>query len=67
LRLVVEAGGAGDTLARRDAEARAAAQHEAERLIRDDPAVRELMAQFTTARIVPGSIKPITEPRNDAP
>ena len=28
------------------------------RLIHDDPLVRELMSQFKTARIVPGSIKP---------
>jgi DNA polymerase-3 subunit gamma/tau len=67
VRLTVEAGSVQDSPARRDAEARAAAQREAEALIRDDPAVRELMAQFSTARIVPGSIKPITEPRNDTP
>ena len=42
----------------RDAVARAVSQREAEQTIQDDPAVRELMAQFPTARIVPGSIKP---------
>ncbi len=56
--LVVEAGVAQDSIARRDAVAREAAQREAEQTIQDDPAVRELMAQFPTARIVPGSIKP---------
>ena len=57
-QLVVEAGVAQDSIARRDAVAREAAQREAEQTIQDDPAVRELMAQFPTARIVPGSIKP---------
>ena len=56
--LVVEAGVAHDSIARRDAVAREVAQREAEQTIQDDPAVRELMAQFPTARIVPGSIKP---------
>jgi len=67
LRLLVEPGVAGDSLSRRDAKAREDAQREAEQLIRDDPAVRELMRQFSTARIVPGSIKPITETRSDTP
>ncbi|WP_088279437.1 DNA polymerase III subunit gamma/tau [Ideonella sp. A 288] len=67
MRLVVESGAAQDSLSRRDAEAREAAQRDAEQLIRGDPAVQTLMAQFSTARIVPGSIKPITEPRNDTP
>ena len=57
-QLVVEAGVAQDSIARRDAVAREASQREAEQTIQDDPAVRELMAQFPTARIVPGSIKP---------
>ncbi|MBL0086323.1 MAG: DNA polymerase III subunit gamma/tau [Ideonella sp.] len=60
LRLVVEAGAVQDTVARRDTEAREAAQRDAETLIRNDPAVRELMSQFSSARIVPGSIKPRT-------
>jgi DNA polymerase-3 subunit gamma/tau len=68
VRLVIEAGAVQDTIARRDTEAREAAQRDAEQLIRSDPAVRELMAQFSTARIVPGSIKPIAEPtRTDTP
>jgi DNA polymerase III subunit gamma/tau len=61
--LDLEAGTAQDCIARREAAAREAAQQDAERLIQDDPAVRELMLQFRTARIVPGSIKPLTEPR----
>ena len=52
-------GVAQDSIARRDALARDTAQREAERLIHDDPDVRLLMAQFRTARVVPGSIKPL--------
>ncbi len=37
----------------------AARQRRAEQTIRDDPLVQALMAQFKTARIVPGSIKPL--------
>ncbi|MBI5255321.1 MAG: DNA polymerase III subunit gamma/tau [Burkholderiales bacterium] len=66
LQLQIEAGEAVDSLALRDAAAREAAQREAEQLIQDDPAVRALMSQFRTARIVPGSIKPISEPRTNA-
>ncbi len=62
LRLQVEAGVAVDSIARRDIAEREAAQRDAERLIRDDPAVRALMAQFRTARIVPGTIKPQQPP-----
>ena len=32
---------------------------EAEQAIRSDPVVQTLMSQFKTARIVPGSIKPV--------
>ena len=52
-------GVAQDSIARRDALARETAQRAAEQLIHDDPEVRALMAQFRTARIVPGSIKPM--------
>ena len=45
--------------ARRDAAGRLRRQAEAEATIQGDPLVRELLAQFKTARIVPGSIKPI--------
>jgi DNA polymerase III subunit gamma/tau len=58
LRIEVEAGATVDTLAVRDAAERDRRQAEAERLINDDPLVRALMAQYKTARIVPGSVKP---------
>jgi DNA polymerase III subunit gamma/tau len=48
-----------DTPALRDAAARALAQAQAEQTMTTDPVVRELMSQFKTARIVPGSIKPV--------
>ena len=59
LVLELEAGVPSDSPARRDAALRARAQAEAEALIRDDPVVRQLLEQFKTARIVPGSIKPL--------
>jgi DNA polymerase-3 subunit gamma/tau len=58
-QLEVEAGVAQDSPARRDAAERERRQREAERIIRNDPLVQELMNQFRTARIVPGSIKPV--------
>jgi len=58
-RIDVEAGAALDTPARREAAAREQRQREAEEIIRNDLVVRDLMAQFKTARIVPGSIKPV--------
>lgn len=67
LKLELEAGVPIDSVSKRDAAEREAAQREAEQLIQGDPAVRALMAQFRTARIVPGSIKPIAEPRNPTP
>jgi DNA polymerase-3 subunit gamma/tau len=54
-----------DSPALREAAARARAQQQAEQTITSDPVVRELMAQFKTARIVPGSIKPVQ--RNPSP
>ena len=54
-----------DTPALRDAAARAQAQAQAEQTMTSDPVVRELMSQFKTARIVPGSIKPVQ--RNPSP
>lgn len=56
--LEVEPGVAGDSPARRESVERARRQHEAERLIHDDPLVQDMMRQFATARIVPGSVKP---------
>jgi len=58
VRLDLQAGAAADSPARREAEERARRQAQAEQIIHDDPLVRALMAQYKTARIVPGSIKP---------
>jgi DNA polymerase-3 subunit gamma/tau len=58
LRLELEAGAVQDTPARRIAAERQRRQQEAEKIIRNDPLVQEMLAQFKTARIVPGSIKP---------
>jgi DNA polymerase-3 subunit gamma/tau len=59
LQLELVAAAAADSPARREAAARARRQAEAEAAIRSDPVVRELLAQFEGARIVPGSIKPV--------
>jgi DNA polymerase-3 subunit gamma/tau len=58
VRLEIEAGAAVDTAAARDTAERDRRQAEAERIIQDDPLVQALMAQYKTARIVPGSVKP---------
>jgi DNA polymerase-3 subunit gamma/tau len=58
VQLEVVAGTAEDSPARRDAAEKAERQATAEQIIHDDPLVRALMAQYKTARIVPGSIKP---------
>jgi DNA polymerase III subunit gamma/tau len=58
LRLQVDAGVADDSPARRDAAEKARRQAEAEQIIHNDPLVQALMAQYKTARIVPGSVKP---------
>jgi DNA polymerase-3 subunit gamma/tau len=57
--LDLEAGVPEDTPARRDAAERQRRQVAAEAAIHGDPRVRELLSQFKTARIVPGSIKPL--------
>ena len=62
IQVKVQSGAVQDSIARRDAQARAAAQQQAEQQIQGDPVVRQLMAQFRTARIVPGSIKPLPAP-----
>jgi DNA polymerase-3 subunit gamma/tau len=59
LRVVVEAGVPEDSPSRRDAAERARRQSVAEDVIHSDPVVRELLGQFKSARIVPGSIKPV--------
>jgi DNA polymerase-3 subunit gamma/tau len=58
LALALDAGVPTDTPARRDAAERERRLREAEATIRNDPLVQEMMSQFKTARIVPGSIKP---------
>ncbi|MES2098377.1 MAG: DNA polymerase III subunit gamma/tau C-terminal domain-containing protein, partial [Pseudomonadota bacterium] len=58
VRLEVEAGAAEDSPAKREAAERARRQAQAEQIIHDDPLVQALMAQYKTARIVPGSVKP---------
>jgi DNA polymerase-3 subunit gamma/tau len=57
-RLDIEAGVADDSPALRAAAERERRQREAEQIIHNDPLVQALMAQYKTARIVPGSIKP---------
>ncbi|MCM5680964.1 DNA polymerase III subunit gamma/tau [Schlegelella sp. S2-27] len=59
LKLALEVGATEDTPARRDAVLRALRQREAEQAIQNDPLVVSLMQQFSTARIVPGSIRPV--------
>ena len=61
LTLEVEAGEAQDCPARRDAAAAERRQREAVAAIQADPRVRALLAQFPTARILPGSIQPLSE------
>ena len=58
VELAVELGTTEDTPALREAAARAQRQQAAERIIHDDPLVQALMHQYSTARIVPGSVKP---------
>ncbi len=56
--LQVELGATEDTPARREAAELALRQQRAEKIIHDDPLVQALMKQYSTARIVPGSVKP---------
>jgi DNA polymerase-3 subunit gamma/tau len=58
VQVAVEAGQPTDTPALRDAAERARRQAAAEATLESDPVVRELLRQFKTARIVPGSIRP---------
>ena len=59
VQLEIEAGRATDSPALRDTMAARARQRQAESIILEDPEVQQLLAQFKTARILPGSIKPI--------
>jgi DNA polymerase-3 subunit gamma/tau len=58
VQIEIEAGPVDDTPAVRESAERDRRQAEAERVIHDDPLVQALMAQYKTARIVPGSVKP---------
>jgi DNA polymerase-3 subunit gamma/tau len=57
--LTLTSGVPQDSPARRDAAERERRQRLAEDAIRNDPLVLDLMSQFKSARIVPGSIKPL--------
>jgi len=57
--LSVEVGPVSDSPARRNAAAAAARQQAAEEIILNDPFVQEMMRDFG-AKIVPGSIKPVS-------
>ncbi len=57
VKLDVLAGPVQDTPAIRASAERLRRQQEAEQILADDPVVRTLMAQFSSARIVPGSVK----------
>ncbi len=59
LALQVDAGRPLRSPARREAAQRERRQREAELSVQQDPVVSELLARFKTARIVPGSIKPL--------
>ena len=58
VELEIELGPTQDTPALREATTRAQRQAAAEKIIHDDPLVQALMQQYSTARIVPGSVKP---------
>jgi DNA polymerase III subunit gamma/tau len=58
VQLQLAAGVAQDSPARREAAGRAQRQAQAEAVIQNDSLVQTLLAQFKSARIVPGSIQP---------
>lgn len=58
VQLEIEAGIAQDSPALRDQAEVQARQRRAEQIVLEDPFVQQMLAQFKTARIVPGSIKP---------
>jgi DNA polymerase-3 subunit gamma/tau len=59
LVLQVQAGYADDSPARREVEWAAERQSRAERAVKGSSTVQALLAQFGTARILPGSIRPV--------
>ena len=58
LQLELQPGSPADSPALRDAAERARRQAVAEETIHSDPVVKALLAQYKTARVVPGSVKP---------
>ncbi len=61
IQLETEAGVATDTPGLREAALRAQRQAQAERIIENDPFVQSIKQQFKSARIVPGSVKPMEQ------
>jgi DNA polymerase III subunit gamma/tau len=59
VRIEVEAGLAEDNPAQRAQAEKDRRQQEAEALVHNDPVVRDMMSQFKSARIVPGSVRPL--------
>jgi DNA polymerase-3 subunit gamma/tau len=58
-RLNVSSGEVSDSMALREARRRERRHAHAEAMIRHDPLVQDLLAQFPGARIVPGSVQPL--------
>jgi DNA polymerase-3 subunit gamma/tau len=58
VELRVEGGPAQDTPSQRYLAEKQKRQEEAEKIIHEDPLVRAMLEQYSTARIVPGSIQP---------
>jgi DNA polymerase III subunit gamma/tau len=58
VQVQVQPGVPTDSPAQRDAAERARLQAQAEHTIHNDPVVLALLAQYSTARVVPGSVKP---------
>ena len=57
--LQVSLGDVGDSLALRETRRRDRRQAQAEAMIRQDPLVQDLLAQFPGAQLVPGSVRPV--------
>lgn len=57
--LQVRLGEVSDSLALRETRRRERRQAQAEALIRQDPLVQDLLAQFPGAQVVPGSVRPL--------
>ena len=57
--LQVTQGDVGDSLALRETRRRDRRQAQAEAMIRQDPLVQDLLAQFPGAQLVPGSVRPV--------